>query len=37
MKKQEIDHILVKMLDYHREVSDLNFTVGKTHAGGKRR
>ena len=28
-KKQEIDHILVKMLDYHREVSDLNFTVGK--------
>ena len=29
MKKQEIDHILVKMLDYHREVSDLNFTVGK--------
>jgi twitching motility protein PilT len=30
MKKQEIDHILVKMLDYHREVSDLNFTVGKS-------
>lgn len=29
MKKQEIDHILVKMLDYHRDVSDLNFTVGK--------
>ena len=29
MKKQEIDHILVKMLDSHREVSDLNFTVGK--------
>ncbi len=29
MKKQEIDHVLVKMLDYHREVSDLNFTVGK--------
>ena len=29
MKKQEIDHILVKMLDYHREVSDLNFTMGK--------
>ncbi len=29
MKKQEIDHLLVKMLDYHREVSDLNFTVGK--------
>jgi len=29
MKKQEIDHILVGMLDYHRDVSDLNFTVGK--------
>lgn len=29
MKKQEVDHILVKMLDYHRDVSDLNFTVGK--------
>ncbi|NNL74711.1 MAG: PilT/PilU family type 4a pilus ATPase [Desulfobacterales bacterium] len=29
MKKQELDHILVKMLDYHRDVSDLNFTVGK--------
>jgi len=29
MKKQEIDHILVKMLDSHRDVSDLNFTVGK--------
>lgn len=29
MKKQEIDHILGKMLDAHREVSDLNFTVGK--------
>jgi twitching motility protein PilT len=29
MKKQEVDHILVRMLDYHREVSDLNFTVGK--------
>ena len=29
MKKQEIDHILVKMLDYHRDVSDLNFTMGK--------
>ncbi len=29
MKKQEIDHILVKMLDAYREVSDLNFTVGK--------
>jgi len=30
MKKQEIDHILVKMLDSHRDVSDLNFTVGKS-------
>jgi twitching motility protein PilT len=29
VKRQEIDHILVKMLDSHREVSDLNFTVGK--------
>ena len=29
MKKQEIDHILVRMLDSYREVSDLNFTVGK--------
>jgi len=29
VKKQEIDHILVKMLDSYREVSDLNFTVGK--------
>ncbi|MEE4264119.1 MAG: PilT/PilU family type 4a pilus ATPase [Desulfobacteraceae bacterium] len=29
MKKQEIDHILVRMLDFHRDVSDLNFTVGK--------
>ena len=29
MKKQELDHILVKMLDFHRDVSDLNFTVGK--------
>jgi twitching motility protein PilT len=29
VKKQEIDHILVKMLDAYREVSDLNFTVGK--------
>jgi twitching motility protein PilT len=29
MKKQDIDHILVKMLDSHRDVSDLNFTVGK--------
>jgi twitching motility protein PilT len=29
MKKQEIDHILTRMLDAHRNVSDLNFTVGK--------
>ena len=33
MKKQEIDHILVRMLDYHRDVSDLNFTVGKSMQG----
>jgi len=29
MKKQEIDHILTKMLDSHGNVSDLNITVGK--------
>jgi twitching motility protein PilT len=29
MKKQEIDHLLVRMLDSHRDVSDLNLTVGK--------
>ncbi|MFH0725985.1 MAG: PilT/PilU family type 4a pilus ATPase [Pseudomonadota bacterium] len=29
MKKQEIDHILTRMLDAHRNVSDLNFTAGK--------
>lgn len=29
MKKQEIDHILTKMLDSHSNVSDLNITVGK--------
>lgn len=29
MKKHEIDHILTRMLDSHRNVSDLNFTVGK--------
>jgi len=29
MKKQEIDHILTKMLDSHGNVSDLNVTVGK--------
>ena len=30
MKKQEIDHILTKMLDAYDNVSDLNITVGKT-------
>jgi len=29
MKKQEIDHILAKMLDSHDNVSDLNVTAGK--------
>lgn len=29
MKKQQIDHILSKMLDSHDNVSDLNFTPGK--------
>ncbi|MEJ2656387.1 MAG: PilT/PilU family type 4a pilus ATPase [Desulfobacterales bacterium] len=29
MKKQEIDHILARMLDAHDNVSDLNITVGK--------
>ena len=29
MKKQEIDHILTRMLDSHSNVSDLNITVGK--------
>ena len=29
MKKQEIDHILTRMLDAHTNVSDLNITVGK--------
>ncbi|MGD2151253.1 MAG: twitching motility protein, partial [Desulfobacterales bacterium] len=29
MKKQEIDHILSRMLDSHDNVSDLNITVGK--------
>lgn len=29
MKKQEIDHILTKMLDSHQDVSDLNITPGK--------
>ena len=29
MKKQQIDHILSKMLDSHENVSDLNLTPGK--------
>lgn len=29
MKRQEIDHILTRMLDSYSNVSDLNFTVGK--------
>lgn len=29
MRKQEIDYIFTKMLDSHRNVSDLNITVGK--------
>ncbi len=29
MRKQEVDHILTKMLDTHKNVSDLNLTVGK--------
>lgn len=29
MRKQEIDYILGKMLDSHKDISDLNFTVGK--------
>jgi twitching motility protein PilT len=29
MKKQEIDHILTRMLDSHSSVSDLNLTVGR--------
>ena len=29
MKKQQLDHILSKMLDSHDNVSDLNFTPGK--------
>ena len=29
MRKQEIDHILTRMLDSHSNVSDLNLTVGK--------
>ena len=29
MRRQEIDHILTRMLDSHSSVSDLNFTVGR--------
>ncbi|MDD2389044.1 MAG: PilT/PilU family type 4a pilus ATPase [Desulfobacterales bacterium] len=29
MRKQEIDHILTRMLDAHKGVSDLNLTAGK--------
>ena len=29
MRKQEIDYLLGKMLDSHKDVSDLNITVGK--------
>ena len=29
MRKQEIDHILTRMLDAHKDVSGLNLTVGK--------
>ena len=29
MRKQEVDHILTKMLDTHKSVSDLNMTVGR--------
>lgn len=29
MRKQQLDHILSKMLDSHENVSDLNFTPGK--------
>jgi twitching motility protein PilT len=29
MRRQEIDHLLTRMLDSHSNVSDLNFTVGK--------
>lgn len=29
MKKQEMDHVLTRMLDSHGNVSDLNLTVGK--------
>jgi len=29
MRKQEIDYILNRMLDSHKDISDLNITVGK--------
>jgi len=29
LKKQEIDHILARLLDAYDNVSDLNITVGK--------
>ncbi len=29
MRKNETDHILTRMLDSHKNVSDLNLTVGK--------
>ncbi len=29
MRRQELDHILTRMLDSHSSVSDLNFTVGR--------
>ena len=29
MRKQEIDYILTRMLDFHKDISDLNITVGK--------
>jgi len=29
MRKQEVDHVLTRMLDSHTNVSDLNLTVGK--------
>jgi twitching motility protein PilT len=29
MRRQEIDHLLTRMLDSHSNVSDLNFTAGK--------
>ena len=29
MEKQEVDHILTRLLDSHKDVSDINLTVGK--------